>query len=52
MEKSSVKIPVREIDSWPVGLTQVPYWAFQREDVYDKEQEQLFQGESLELLVS
>jgi anthranilate 1,2-dioxygenase large subunit len=46
MEKSSVKIPVREIDSWPVGLTQVPYWAFQREDVYDKEQEQLFQGES------
>jgi anthranilate 1,2-dioxygenase large subunit len=29
---------------WPDGLTRVPYWVFQREDVYAAEQERLFRG--------
>jgi anthranilate 1,2-dioxygenase large subunit len=30
---------------WPVeGLTRVPYWVFQNEDVYTAEQKRLFQG--------
>jgi anthranilate 1,2-dioxygenase large subunit len=45
MEKNSVQIPSREIDSFPEGLTRVPFWAFQREGVYEKEQERLFHGE-------
>ena len=27
---------------WPQGLTRVPYWVFQRDDVYQLEQERLF----------
>jgi anthranilate 1,2-dioxygenase large subunit len=30
--------------SWPDGLTRVPYWVFQRDDVYAAEQEKLFRG--------
>ena len=30
--------------AWPEGLTRVPYWAFQREDVYRNEQQRIFQG--------
>jgi anthranilate 1,2-dioxygenase large subunit len=31
--------------TWPTeGLTRVPYWAFQRDDVYAREQARLFQG--------
>ncbi len=31
--------------TWPTdGLTRVPYWAFQRQDVYAREQKRLFQG--------
>jgi anthranilate 1,2-dioxygenase large subunit len=30
--------------AWPEGLTRVPYWAFQREDVYRNEQQHIFQG--------
>jgi anthranilate 1,2-dioxygenase large subunit len=30
--------------AWPEGLTRVPYWAFQREDVYQDEQQRIFQG--------
>ena len=29
---------------WPEGLTRVPFWAFQREDVYAQEQERIFRG--------
>lgn len=29
---------------WPEGLTRVPYWAFQREDVLAAEQARLFRG--------
>jgi anthranilate 1,2-dioxygenase large subunit len=29
---------------WPPGLTRVPYWVFQRDDVYAAEQARLFQG--------
>lgn len=29
---------------WPEKLTRVPYWAFQREDVYALEQERIFRG--------
>lgn len=33
--------------SWPVaGLTRVPYWVFQREDVYAAEQAKIFRGPS------
>jgi anthranilate 1,2-dioxygenase large subunit len=30
--------------AWPESLTRVPYWIFQREDVYAAEQNKLFQG--------
>ncbi|WP_308259014.1 aromatic ring-hydroxylating dioxygenase subunit alpha [Pseudonocardia sp. H11422] len=33
-----------ELPEWPDGLTRIPYWAFQREDVYAAEQENLFRG--------
>lgn len=29
---------------WPESLSRVPYWAFQREDVYAAEQERIFRG--------
>jgi anthranilate 1,2-dioxygenase large subunit len=31
--------------AWPEGLTRVPYWAFQREDIYRDEQQRIFQGD-------
>ncbi|NMI01717.1 aromatic ring-hydroxylating dioxygenase subunit alpha [Pseudonocardia acidicola] len=33
-----------ELPEWPDGLTRVPYWVFQRPDVYAAEQENLFRG--------
>src|SRR5579875_855902 len=38
--------PAREpVLAWPAeGVTRVPYWVFQREDVYRREQKLLFQG--------
>ena len=30
---------------WPDGLTRVPYWVFQREDLYADEQERIFRGD-------
>lgn len=32
--------------AWPEGLTRVPYWVFQREDVAALEQSRVFRGES------
>ena len=32
------------IHEWPESLTRVPYWAFQREDVYAAEQARIFRG--------
>src|ERR1700760_4768208 len=33
------------VPPWPAaGLTRVPYWVFQRPDIYDREQGRLFQG--------
>jgi anthranilate 1,2-dioxygenase large subunit len=32
--------------AWPEGLTRVPYWVFQREDVAALEQARVFRGES------
>ncbi|MGH8111197.1 MAG: aromatic ring-hydroxylating dioxygenase subunit alpha [Rhodanobacteraceae bacterium] len=33
--------------AWPAGqLTRVPYWVFQRADVYAREQQRLFRGDS------
>lgn len=29
---------------WPPGLTRIPYWLFQRQDVYDREQSEIFRG--------
>lgn len=29
---------------WPEGLTRIPYWVFQRDDVYKAEQAHLFRG--------
>ncbi|MDQ1459721.1 MAG: anthranilate 1,2-dioxygenase large subunit, partial [Actinomycetota bacterium] len=35
------------LPAWPTsGLTRVPYWAFQREDVYAAEQARIFRGPS------
>ncbi len=36
--------PAGKLLDWPEGLTRVPYWAFQREDVYAAEQERIFRG--------
>jgi anthranilate 1,2-dioxygenase large subunit len=33
-----------QLPDWPESLTRVPYWVFQREDVYALEQERLFRG--------
>lgn len=33
-----------ELPKWPTTPTRVPYWVFQREDVYAREQERLFRG--------
>ncbi|GAA5165271.1 Rieske 2Fe-2S domain-containing protein [Pseudonocardia eucalypti] len=33
-----------ELPKWPSTPTRVPYWVFQREDVYAREQERLFRG--------
>ncbi|MDT7585718.1 MAG: anthranilate 1,2-dioxygenase large subunit [Pseudonocardiales bacterium] len=33
-----------ELPAWPDGLTRVPYWVFQRDDVYAAEQDRLFRG--------
>lgn len=30
--------------AWPEGLTRVPFWAFQRDDIYLEEQERIFHG--------
>ena len=38
--------PAFETLAWPEGLTRVPYWAFQREDLYQEEQQRVFQGNS------
>jgi anthranilate 1,2-dioxygenase large subunit len=32
------------LPDWPDGLTRIPYWVFQREDVYAAEQAKLFRG--------
>ena len=40
----SVDLAAKEFRSWPQGFTRVPYWAFQSEDVYRSEQQQIFQG--------
>lgn len=32
------------LPEWPDGLTRVPYWVFQRDDVYAAEQERIFRG--------
>mgnify|MGYP006272436485 FL=1 len=43
----TAKAPAEATPSpWPEGLTRVPYWAFQREDVYAQEQKRVFQGPS------
>jgi anthranilate 1,2-dioxygenase large subunit len=31
--------------AWPPGLTRVPYWVFQRDDIYRQEQQRIFQGD-------
>jgi anthranilate 1,2-dioxygenase large subunit len=33
-----------QLPPWPDGLTGVPYWVFQRSDVYAEEQRRLFRG--------
>ncbi|WP_211265251.1 aromatic ring-hydroxylating dioxygenase subunit alpha [Actinacidiphila oryziradicis] len=34
----------RDRPEWPAELTRVPYWVFQRQDIYRAEQEKLFRG--------
>lgn len=44
-DSSSAGSSTAEIGPWPAGgLTRVPYWVFQREDVYAAEQQSIFQG--------
>jgi anthranilate 1,2-dioxygenase large subunit len=35
---------LRALPAWPDGLTRIPYWLFQREDVYAAEQSRVFRG--------
>ncbi len=42
----SIEAAATGLHTWPEGLTRVPYWAFQNEDVYRAEQQQIFQGNS------
>jgi anthranilate 1,2-dioxygenase large subunit len=42
----SVDAAAKELRAWPVGLTRVPYWAYQSEQVYRTEQHRIFQGSS------
>jgi anthranilate 1,2-dioxygenase large subunit len=36
----------QSLPAWNTDLTRVPYWVFQREDVYQAEQERVFRGQS------
>ena len=36
--------------AWPPGLTRIPFWAFQRDDVYAAEQKRIFQGDTWSFL--
>ena len=40
----SIDTATKQFPDWPEGLTRVPYWAFQREDIYYDEQQRIFQG--------
>jgi anthranilate 1,2-dioxygenase large subunit len=40
----SIDTAATEIRAWPQGLTRVPYWAFQSDDIYHAEQQRIFQG--------
>lgn len=42
----SVIAAAREVRPWPDGLSRVPYWIFQSEDVYRDEQHRIFRGNS------
>ncbi|MGE0626428.1 MAG: Rieske 2Fe-2S domain-containing protein [Hyphomicrobiaceae bacterium] len=46
MPTAAVSHPALEpVDHWPAGgLTRVPYWVFQREDIYAREQASIFRG--------
>ena len=41
----SIEPAMRQFGGWPAGLNRVPYWAFQRDDVYRDEQQRIFQGD-------
>ena len=40
----NLNVTAKQCLAWPEGLTRVPYWVFQREDIYRAEQERIFQG--------
>lgn len=40
----SIETVAQQSLDWPEGLARVPYWAFQREDIYRHEQQRIFQG--------
>jgi anthranilate 1,2-dioxygenase large subunit len=45
MSLQTIQTPVEHaLPDWPEGLTRVPYWAFQNQALYDREQTQLFHG--------
>lgn len=44
-QQAELERTVEEMPNWPGdGFTRVPYWVFQRDDVYAREQEAIFQG--------
>ncbi|MDT2019338.1 aromatic ring-hydroxylating dioxygenase subunit alpha [Methylocella sp. CPCC 101449] len=44
-QQAELERTVEGMPNWPGdGLTRVPYWVFQRDDVYAREQEAIFQG--------
>jgi anthranilate 1,2-dioxygenase large subunit len=42
--KNATETAESPLPEWPEGLTRIPYWLFQRQDVYDREQASLFRG--------
>lgn len=45
IEESTLERPAADgPPAWPEGLTRIPYWLFQRDDIYRAEQERIFRG--------
>jgi anthranilate 1,2-dioxygenase large subunit len=44
LDQAALDDPALGDRAWPEGLTRIPYWLFQRDDIYRDEQKRIFQG--------